>query len=78
MKSLAENIVGSCGFIHSAFFLIGGFKQFAFKVIIDKENLLLIVTDILFILWSLYSVGMGGNYSRQIKKRIFLKIMSLS
>ena len=40
MKSLAENIVGSCGFIHSAFFLIGGFKQFAFKVIIDKESLL--------------------------------------
>ena len=41
MKSLAENIVGSCGFIHSVFFfLIGGFKQFAFKVIIDKERLL--------------------------------------
>ena len=36
-----------------------------------------LVTDILFILWSLYSVGMGGNYSRQIRKRIFLKIMSL-
>lgn len=35
----------------------------------------LIVTDVLLILWSLYTVGMGGNYLRQIRKRIFLKIM---
>lgn len=32
----------------------------------------LIVTDVLLILWSLYTVGMGGNYSKQIRKRIFL------